>query len=239
MPNKVLFTDTWLLVIPQLVWYYPGRTMGLLAHVTNPPDTSMVASKGVSSTGNATLAFYLAENATDDLLSDTSSSSLDDPELAQLIGSVHSQLFEPMQNLDAGSLSGFNVSGLYNARRELGARGKHLFTLNVGGELVAKEIKIEEDLPQRPGSWRLRVLMELVKDSLSISVGESDIGTINEDRLRTLMTVAAFLVEAKINDEILKDGFPLPDVPHVKVVAPGVEVVDYALSMDSSVQYVP
>ena len=255
VPNKVLFTDTWLLIIPQLVWYYPGREMGMLAHVTAPPDTVIRAAQGVSSSGNATLAFYLVGDSLAVQPGGGKPSSAADQSHgieasvlnAQTSAEFHRgglngrEVLSDSQKrvLKAWSLSAFNASQLTSARTSADAYGKHLFTLKVGGELVAKEITIEPDLPLRPEGYRLRVAMELVKSSLYIGVEKSDIGDINEDRLMSIMTVAAFLVEAKINDEILKDGFPLPDIPHVQVINPGVQVVDFALSMDSSVQYVP
>ena len=233
VPNKVLFTDTWLLIVPRLVWDYPGRRMGLLAHVSAPPDTAIKAAKGISSRGNATLAFYLDdEGAADQGFGKLAGTlphhdGVSDAEFANTLKDRTWDLHE------------LNMSRLLTARKQAGARGKHLFTLGVGGELVAKDVSVEPDVPLRPSGFRLRVTMEIVKDSLSINVVQSDVGDINEDRLRTIGTLAAFLVEAKINNEILKDGFPLPDIPHVQVVKPGVQVVDYALSLDSSVQYVP
>lgn len=244
VPNKLLYTNTWLPIIPQLVWYYPSADMGMLVHVTAPPDTAMRAARGVSSTGNATLAFYLVnDSAAAHAPGSYAAEAAEPADLGVLLSASDTDqdaMSEDQRRLlGEWSLTNWNASSLLGAGPGLVAQGKHLFTLNVGGELVAKNIGIEPDLPARPEGFRLRIAMELVKSSLFIGVAQSDVGDINEDRLRVIMTLAAFLVEAKINGEILKDGFPLPDVPHIQVIKPGVEVVDYAMSLDSSVQYVP
>lgn len=67
----------------------------------------------------------------------------------------------------------------------------------------------------------------------------SDVGEVNEARLQLLFSLVAFLLQQEINESVLKDGFPLPDIPHVRFVDPDLTFVDYAVKLAANVQYVP
>jgi hypothetical protein len=45
--------------------------------------------------------------------------------------------------------------------------------------------------------------------------------------------------QAEINESVLKDGFPLPDIPHVRFVDPDLSFQQYAVRLAANVQYVP
>lgn len=44
--------------------------------------------------------------------------------------------------------------------------------------------------------------------------------------------------QAQINDGFLRDGFPLPDIPHVQVLAPNLTFVPNAVRLEGDVRYV-
>ena len=46
-------------------------------------------------------------------------------------------------------------------------------------------------------------------------------------------------LQAEINESVLKDGFPLPDIPHVRFVDPDLSFEQYAVRLAANVQYVP
>ncbi len=46
-------------------------------------------------------------------------------------------------------------------------------------------------------------------------------------------------LQAQINDGLLRDGFPLPDIPHVQVLSPNLTFVPHAVRLDGDVAYVP
>ena len=74
---------------------------------------------------------------------------------------------------------------------------------------------------------------------MAAQVLSSDVGDVNEARLQLLFSVVAFLLQAEINESVLKDGFPLPDIPHVRFTDPDLTFVQYAVKLGASVQYVP
>lgn len=47
------------------------------------------------------------------------------------------------------------------------------------------------------------------------------------------------VLQAQINDGLLRDGFVLPDIPHVHVLAPNLTFVPNAVRLDGDVAYVP
>ena len=64
-------------------------------------------------------------------------------------------------------------------------------------------------------------------------------GEVNQARLQLLFSLVGFLVQQEINQSVLKDGFPLPDIPHVRFVDPDLTFVLYAVKLAASVQYQP
>lgn len=46
-------------------------------------------------------------------------------------------------------------------------------------------------------------------------------------------------VQAQINEGFLRDGFPLPDIPHVQVLHPNLTFVPNAVRLEGDVAYVP
>ena len=54
-----------------------------------------------------------------------------------------------------------------------------------------------------------------------------------------LSKLAAILVEDKINNEILKDGIPLPIVPHVQPQHPAIALQEHMLAVATDLHYVP
>ena len=67
----------------------------------------------------------------------------------------------------------------------------------------------------------------------------SDVGEVIESRLQLLVSLVAYLLQAEINQSVLKDGFPLPDIPHVHFVDLSLSFVEYAIKLAGNVQYVP
>lgn len=63
-------------------------------------------------------------------------------------------------------------------------------------------------------------------------------GEVIEARLELLVSLVAFLLQAEINESVLKDGFPLPDIPHVHFVDADLSFVKYAVMLAANVQYV-
>lgn len=45
--------------------------------------------------------------------------------------------------------------------------------------------------------------------------------------------------QAQINEGFLRDGFPLPDIPHVQVLHPNLTFVPNAVRLEGDVAYVP
>ena len=50
--------------------------------------------------------------------------------------------------------------------------------------------------------------------ALWAQVLSSDVGEVIEARLELLVSLVAYLLQSEINESVLKDGFPLPDIPH-------------------------
>ncbi len=67
----------------------------------------------------------------------------------------------------------------------------------------------------------------------------SDVGEVNQARLQLLFSLVGFLVQQEINDSVLKDGFPLPDIPHVQFVDPDLTFVQHAVKLAANVKYQP
>ena len=67
----------------------------------------------------------------------------------------------------------------------------------------------------------------------------SDVGEVIEARLELLVSLVAYLLQAEINESVLKDGFPLPDIPHVHFVDLDLAFAEYAVKLAANVQYVP
>ena len=67
----------------------------------------------------------------------------------------------------------------------------------------------------------------------------SDVGEVIEARLELLVSLVAYLLQAEINESVLKDGFPLPDIPHVHFVDLDLAFAKYAVKLAANVQYVP
>jgi hypothetical protein len=67
----------------------------------------------------------------------------------------------------------------------------------------------------------------------------SDVGEVNQARLQLLFSLVGFLVQQEINDSVLKDGFPLPDIPHVGFIDPDLTFVQHAVKLAANVKYQP
>ncbi|CAL5226835.1 g9699 [Coccomyxa viridis] len=214
IPGYALYTATWGLIVPELIERYPGnRKMSVQVNVASPPTTSINPSRGVVTSGNITLAFHL---------------------LPDEAGS-HSAVRED----STGVGSAVGASRKLLQQEQVGKKGAHLFTMGISGEIRASKLQLEPDAPDRPDSYRLGVTMELVMDSLKIQVLSSDVGEVIEARLELLVSLVAYLLQAEINQSVLKDGFPLPDIPHVHFVDLDLAFVDYAVKLAANVQYVP
>ncbi|KAK9819379.1 hypothetical protein WJX81_003680 [Elliptochloris bilobata] len=211
LPDYALYTATWALIVPKLPELFPGnRAMGLQANVSAPPATAVDVKHGVVTSGAATLSFYLAGTGPDSSRQAANAAAGEVQDAADLTRSA--------------------------ARRE--DRGPHLFTLEVAGELQASKLALEPFGPERPHSYRLAVGMQLVLPALKVRVLHSDVGQVDEGRLQLLASIVAFLVQAQINDGLLRDGFPLPDIPHVQVLSPNITFVPNAVRLDGDVAYV-
>ena len=74
---------------------------------------------------------------------------------------------------------------------------------------------------------------------LDAQVLSSDVGEVIEARLQLLVSLVAYLLQAEINESVLKDGFPLPDIQHVHFVDMDLSFVQHAIMLAANVQYVP
>ena len=68
-----------------------------------------------------------------------------------------------------------------------------------------------------------------------VQVLSSDVGEVIEARLELLVSLVAYLLQAEINQSVLKDGFPLPDIPHVHFVDLDLAFVKYAVKLAANV----
>ncbi|CAL8464093.1 g3628 [Coccomyxa elongata] len=237
VPGYALYTATWGLIVPHLAEAYPGnRKMGVQVSIAAPPNTSINTSRGVVTFGNLTLAFHLAPDEAQDESSWTDDYS---PTATNSRGQTADEAAAE-QLLAAGASDTWGTRQGRRSEGNLGAKtGAHLFTVGINGEIVASRLKLEPDVPDRPDSYRLGITMELNLDSLRTQVLGSDVGEVNQARLQLLFSLVGFLVQQEINQSVLKDGFPLPDIPHVRFVDPDLTFVQYAVKLAANVQYQP
>ena len=112
-----------------------------------------------------------------------------------------------------------------------------LFRLQVSGGVAATGLTVEPN-PSHPGNWRLRVHVRLLSNSIAVSVLESNVGTVRLEALQSsIRYLAGTVAETWINQQLLRDGFPLPDIPFIEVEKPDVLLQDHVVSVSADVRY--
>ena len=170
--------------------------MALSATVAAPPKTAIHADQAITTSGHATLAFYLADSTTGQAATYSVDMGAGNVERGMAVKRL-------LQSTSKGK----------GAREELLRNdmnlGPHLFTLNVSGLLRVNKLVLEPDMPARPGGWRLAVQVELALEKFLVGVASSDVGPLNTARLQLLFSLVGFLVQEQINNDILKASPPM------------------------------
>lgn len=178
-----LDTNNWAAVVPQLVAKYPNQKMLLDVATAEPLLTHITATRGLVTSGNATLSFLLDSQ-------------------------------DPSQ------------------------QGLKLFALAIQSKIAATKVWVESGEPKT--DWRLMVHLEVVTDSINVQVLESSVGQVNAAAMQSsIQYLAGHIMQQWVNDTLLRDGFALPNIPHVHVQQPAITFQDAYLSVEADVQYVP
>lgn len=117
-------------------------------------------------------------------------------------------------------------------------KGQGLFSLAIQAEIAATKIWVESGQPK--SDWRLMVHLEIVSDSIKVQVLSSAVGHVNAAAMQSsIRYIAGNIMQQWVNDTLLRDGFALPDIPHVHVQQPAITFEDAYLSVEADVQYIP
>ena len=112
-----------------------------------------------------------------------------------------------------------------------------LFSLQISGGVAATGLTVEPN-PSHPDNWRLRVHVHLLSDSIEVAVLESNVGTVRLEALQSsIKYLAGTVAETWINQQLLKNGFPLPEIPLIAVLRPSALLQDHGVSVSADVRY--